>query len=115
MEREEESRAVSAGEHGPERAPAPYRTNSVESYLILFGGVLGPLMYGYKSPEQVGLNVILLVAAAVVALVRYRRWKASSNREPLGVGAGLEFVVNLVLLVINLALFLKALAAEGLI
>lgn len=93
----------------------PYKPNSVEFWLLLCGGVLGPIMSRNSGPEQIGLDVVLLLLAIVVALFRYRKWKISPNREPLGIEPYVMLVFNIVMTAIMLALLYKSLIAEGVI
>jgi hypothetical protein len=95
--------------------PKPYKPNSVEFWLLLLGGVWGPLMYRQSGPEQIGLNVVLLLAAGLIALFRYKKWKISPNREALGVEPYVMLAANIVFIVMALGLLVKSLIAENVI
>jgi hypothetical protein len=80
---------------------------------VLLGGVLGMFFVRGSSPEQIGLNVVLLLLAIIIAAVRFNKWVNSANRELLGAESYVMLIVNGALLIMMLILLVKSIIEEG--
>lgn len=100
-------------ENRPNPYPKPYKPNSLECWLVLLGGVLGAFFIRGNAPEQIGLNVVLLISAIIIAVVRFNKWTNSTNRELLGAEPYFMLIVNVLLLIVMLMLLVKSILAES--